>query len=259
MDHLQEQEDNIKGSHHFKHMDKEPEEKEAIQITVEDLGIVNSSFTLLEEEQLIPRSNAAHSASSVSGCPRALRKKRLKPPCSLLNQPQVKLAVTNTSRDDNDDEVREDILLFESGTNSMATSGSLLTQPVINLIPPTPSDVADDGQFFDVTSEERLVPTPGGDGSLTADESYEEKVEKVGAEESTEAGVAAILVSAESAVEPGDGQNGQSGDKRVIWSDKDRDEENAKPGFLRSTCQVVPLPQHVLKSESLSPVLLMFC
>lgn len=249
-DPLQEQE-KINGGPHNPHMDQQGSgEKEAIQITVEDLGIVNTSFSLFEEDPLTPRSSMVRSASSVSACPRALKKKRLKPLSSLPIQPQSEQAITSTSGED-DEEEEEDPLLFESGTASTPVSGSLLTPPVINLIPPTPSDVVDDDQFFDINSEESVTHTSGSEGSFAAgdQESYEEKMESVEPEESKE-GFSKNQVGADSAAKPEEGISDPFGEEKEAVPTKEGDKEKSKPRFIRNAYQVAPLPEYPQKSES---------
>lgn len=251
-DPLQGQERKIDGGPLHPALDQQgPGEREAIQITVEDLGIVNTSFSLFEEEPLTPRNNTARSASSVSACPRALQKKRLQHLSSLPVQPPAKQAIISTSEEDNE-EGEEDPFLFEIDTDSTPASESLLTPPVINLIPPTPSDVVDDDQFFDVNSEESMMHTSGSDGSVAAgdQESYEEKMESVGTEESKEGPTLADSdVGVDIAPEPEDGMNDQCGVERDAMPTVDEDEEESKIRFLRSAYQVAPLPQYPQKSE----------
>lgn len=252
-DPLQEQEKEINGGPQHPHVDQWGScEKEAIQITVEDLGIVNTGFSLFEEDPLTPRNSAARSASSVSACSRALKKKRLKPLSSLPIQPRAESAVTSTSGED-DEEEEEDPLLLERAIDSAPASGSLLTPPVINLIPPTPSDVVDDDQFFDVNSEESVAHTSGSDGSFAAgdQESYEEKMESTEAEESTEEFTQAENeVSADSAAEPEEGLSDQLGEEREAVPTKEGGKVKTRPRFLRSAYQVAPLPEYPQKSES---------
>ncbi len=251
-DPLQEQERKINGGPQHPHLDQRGSgEREAIQITVEDLGIVNSSFSLFEEDPVTSRNNMARSVSSVSACPRALKKRRLKPLSSLPIQPQAKPAIVSTSGEDEEEE-EEDPLLFESGTDSTAASGSLLTPPAINLIPPTPSDVADDDQFFDINSEESVAHTSASDGSFAAgdQDSYEEKMESVEAEESTEEiTLAERKVSADSAAEPEEGLSDQFGEEREAVPTKEEDKEKTNR-FLRSAYKVAPLPEYPQISES---------
>lgn len=249
-DSLQGQERKINSGPQDPHLDQRGSgEMQAIQITVEDLGIVNSSFSLFEEDLLTPGTGMACSASSVCACTRALKKKRLKPLSSLPIQ--AKMAATCTSVED-DEEEEEDTLLFGSGTNSTAASGSLLTQPVINLIPPTPSDVADDDQFFDINSEESVAHTSGSDGSFAAgdEDSYKEKTERVETEESSEEfTVAESKVSADGAATE-EGQSDQLGEDKEPMPTEVGDKEKTKPRFLRSIYQVAPLPECSQKSES---------
>lgn len=249
-DPLQQQEKKINGGPQHPCLDQRGSgEREAIQITVEDLGIVNASFSLFEDDPLTSRSSMARLASSVSACPRALKKKRLKPLSSLPIECQ---AITSTSGED-DEEEEEDSLLFESGTESTPASGSLLTPPVINLIPPTPSDVVDDDQFFDINSEESVAHTSGSDGSFAASdqESYEGKMESVEAEESTEVfTLAENKVSADDVAEPEEGPSDESGAEREAVTTREGDKEKIKSWFLRCAYQVAPLPEHPQKSES---------
>lgn len=251
-DPLQEQERKINGGPPHPYLDQRGSgEREAIQITVEDLGIFNTSFSLFEEDPVTSRNSTARSASSVSACPRALKKKRLKPLSSLPVLPQAKPAVTCTSGED-DEEEEGDPLLVSSNANSAAASGSLLTRPAINLIPPTPSDVADDDQFFDVNSEESVAHTSGSDVSFAADEqeSYEEKMDRVEAAEPTgELTLAENTVSADSADEPEESLKDQSGDEGEAVPTKERGGETTEPTLLSSTCQVAPLPECPQKSE----------
>ncbi|XP_040906337.1 uncharacterized protein LOC121189923 [Toxotes jaculatrix] len=246
-DPLQEQEMKINGGPQHPRLDQRGSgEKEAIQITVEDLGIVNTGFSLLDEDPLTPRNSMARSASSVSACPRALKKRRLKPLSSLPIRPQAEPAIASTSRED-DEEEEEDPLLYESGTDSTLASGSLLTPPVINLIPPTPSDVVDDDQFFDINSEESVAHTSGSDGSFAAgdQESYEEETESVEAKESKEGpALAENGLGADGAAEPEKGLSDQFGEEREVVENKEEDKEETKPRFLRSAYQVAPLPEN---------------
>ncbi|KAM7385809.1 hypothetical protein PAMP_001865 [Pampus punctatissimus] len=244
-DPLQEQERKTNGGPQHLHMDQQGSgEKEVIQITVEDLGIVNTSFSLFEEEPLTPRNSTARSASSVSACPRALKKKQLKPLSSLPIQPQSEHAINSTSGED-DEEEEEDPLLFKSGTDSTPASGSLLTPPVINLIPPTPSDVVDDDQFFDIISEESVAHTSGSEGSFAAgdQESYEEKMEPQDSKE----GFSENQVCADRAAKPEEGVSVQFGEESEDVPNKEGEKEKSKLRFLRSAFQVAPLPEYPLK------------
>ncbi|XP_034465310.1 uncharacterized protein LOC117775875 isoform X1 [Hippoglossus hippoglossus] len=242
-DSLREQEMKINGGPQHPHLDQRGSgEKEAIQITVEDLGIVNTSFSLLDEDPLTSRNSMARSASSVSVCPRALKKKGLKPLSSLPIQLQSEPAVASTSGED-DEEDEEDPLLYDSGTDSTPASGSLLTPPVINLIPPSPSDVVDDDQFFDINSEESVAHTSGCDGSFAAgdQESYEEKMESVEAEEPNEGlPVDENKVGLDNPAEPEEGPSGRFEEEGESVPTK----EETKTRILRSAYQVAPLPEY---------------
>ncbi|KAM4591031.1 uncharacterized protein PAE49_013904 [Odontesthes bonariensis] len=248
---LQEQEKINEGSLH-QHPDKWGSgEREPIQITVEDLGIVNVSFSLLDEDPLTPKNSMACSASSVSACPRALKKKkRLKPLSSLPLQPEVQ--PTSTPSDGEDAEEEEDYyLLFESGTDSTPASEGLLTPPMINLIPPTPSDVVDDDQFFDNNSDESVAYTSGSDGSSAAGDqgTCEEKMESVEAEESAEGCILAeSKASPDSKIEREEGQSDVLGELREAVPTGKEDKEKMKPRFLLSAYQVAPLPECPNKS-----------
>ncbi|XP_035848416.1 uncharacterized protein LOC116051362 [Sander lucioperca] len=249
-DTLQEQEKKMNAGPQHPHLDQEESgEREAIQITVEDLGIVNTSFTLFEEDPVTSRNTMARSASSVSACRRVLKKQRLKPLSSLPIESQAQPAITSTSGED-DEEEEENPLLFVSGTDGTPSCDSLLTPPVIKLIPPTPSEVVDDDQFFDRNSEESVAHTSGSDGSFAAgdQESYEEKMESVEAEESTEEFARAEnKVSADYAAEPEEDPSDECGEEREAVTAKEGDEEKKKPSFLRCAYQVAPLPKYPQK------------
>lgn len=250
-DPLQEQEKKINRGPQQLHLDKWGSgKKESIQITVEDLGIVNSSFILSEEEPLTQRNSVARSASSVSASQGAQKKRRLKPLVSLPLQLQAELTVTSTTREDGEIE-EEELLLFESSTDSTAASGSLLTPPVINLIPPTPSAVVDDDQFFDNNSEESEAHTSGSDGSFA-----EEKTDSVQTEDSKDGfTVTDARVGADSASESEKGPRDEFIDEREAVPTKDGDNGKAKLRFLRGTYQVAPLPEYSHKSESNSIII----
>lgn len=244
------QEGRMNGGPHRPHLDQKASgEMEAIQITVEDLGIDNSGFCLSEEEALTPGKAVARSASSVSACTRALKKKRrLKPLSSLPLQPQVNPTITCTSgEDDEEEEEEEDPLLFACGGSSSSASGGLLTRPVINLIPPTPSDTADDDQFFDVNSEESVAHTSGSDGSVAAGdhESYDESVQAAG---STEEELDRSAVSTDASAEPDKGL--EDGSEEEPDSEATPETDKTKPRSLCSVYHVAPLPEHPQKSES---------
>ncbi|KAG7230029.1 hypothetical protein INR49_009749 [Caranx melampygus] len=231
----------INGGPRYPHLDQQGSgEKEAIQITVEDLGIVNTGFSLLDEGPLTQRNGTARSGSSVSACTRALIKKRLKPLSSLPLQLEAKPA---TREDDDEDE--EDPLLYESDSHS--TSG-LLATPVINLIPPTPSDVVDEDQFFDINSEDSVVHTSSSDGGFAAgeQESYEEKIESVEAKESND-GFTIVENRNDGAADKG--LRDQFGEEREAGLSKEENKEKTIPWFLRSAYQVAPLPEYPRRND----------
>lgn len=241
-DPLQEQEMKINGGPQHPHLDQQGSgEKEAIQITVEDLGIVNTGFSLLDEGPLTQRNSMARSGSSASACTRALIKKRLKPLSSLPLQLEAKPA---TREDDDEDE--EDPLLYESDSHS---TSDLLATPVINLIPPTPSDVVDDDQFFDINSEESVAHTSSSDGGFAAgeQESYEEtKIESVAAEESNK-GFTIVENRDDGAADKG--LSDQGGEEKEAEPSKEENKKKTIPWFLRSAYQVAPLPEYTWRSE----------
>lgn len=252
-DPLQEQEKKINRGPQRLHLDKWGSgEKEPIQITVEDLGIVNSSFIPSEEDPLTQRNSVARSVSSVSACQRAQKKKGLKPLVSLPLQFQAEPTITSTSRGDDEIE-EEELLLFDGGTDTTAASGSLLTPPVINLIPPTPSDVVDEDQFFDNNSEESVAHTSSSDGSFAPGDqgSYEEKTESAQAEDSKDRfTVTDTEIGADSAFEPEKGPRDMFRKEREAVPTKDGDIGKAKLRLLRGAYQVAPLPEYSRKSES---------
>lgn len=255
MDPLQDQDVANKAVSQHPHLDEQgPGEKETIQVIVEDVGIVNTGFSLLNEEP--PRSSVARSASSVSACPQALKKRRLKPLSSLPQDPPL----ITSSTGDGDEDKEEDMLLKKSNsTDSTAASGSLLSQPAIHLIPPTPSDVADDGQFFDVNLEEGVERISSRDGDCAAGDGEScEEGEKVEAEE-----LPKELTLAESSDDGTDDEapneldevlNDRFGEEGEAQPTEIREEERKKPRFSRSPHQVASLPEHPRKSESVSSV-----
>lgn len=208
---------------------------EAIQISVEDLGTVNCSFSLLEEDHLTLRSSGARSATSMTVSPRPLRKKQLQPLPSLTVLPQANVDIT-TAAGETDEEERE-----EMSIDNPEASGSLLEQPVINLIPPTPAAVADRARFFDGNLEGSVEPGPErskSPGGMTHNVAVRVSKEESKVAE-TQAGVA---VEAESGERP-------NVEERDTLTNKEEDKDEAKSGLLRSACHVVSLHQHPLKSE----------
>lgn len=243
-DPLQEQEKKINGGPlHLPSDQRGSGEKEAIQITVEDLGIVNAGFSLLDEDFLTPRNNMGRSASSVSACPRALKKKRLKPLSSLPLPSQTELEHASSAGED-DEQEDDDTLQLESGTDS------LLASPVINLIPPTPSDVIDDDQFFDISSEGSVANTSDERCAGADQESWEERMESV--EEPKEGRILAERkATADCEAEPEDVWRDEPGEQREAVLIKNEEKEKTKSDeFLRSAYHVAPLPEHPQRSES---------
>ncbi|XP_049591403.1 uncharacterized protein [Syngnathus scovelli] len=214
-------------------------DKETIHITVEDLGIVNSSFDLFDEEPGTPKNNVGRSSSSVSACPRALKKKRLQHLSSLPLQPQARQAsIPNSWEENEDEEEEEDHFLFGSGNDSTPASGSLSVYCEINLIPPTPSDVVDDDQFFDMNSEESMPYTPESDGCFAAGD-YEENVKT---EETT---LGLTMTESEMIVADSEDKRHQLAQQRETIKDNDGDEQ--KTIRLSRVYQVDPLPVLLLK------------
>lgn len=223
---------------------QELEEKRAIQITVEDLGTDNCSFSLLKEDHLTLKSSAAHLASSMSVSPRPLRKKQLQPLPSLRVQLQASIDITTTIGQA-DEEEQEEMVALEHCTNKTGASGSLVEQPVFNLISPISAAGADGDHFFDGDLERIVEPAPetskssGGNNQNVAGNWSEKKNTLAETQPNVDPGT-----------EPGAGRNAE---ERASLTNKEEDKENAQSGFLHRACQVVPLRQHPQKSES--PVL----
>ncbi|CAM4726076.1 unnamed protein product [Leuciscus chuanchicus] len=153
-------------------------DEENLHVVVEDLGIDNPGFSLAEVKRYGPpqQITIGRSVSSVSVCQRAALKKKLAPLSSLPFQSRV---IQN-----NEDDSAVDYLLYGSDSINVE-DGGLLTPPVINLIPPTPSDVIDDDQFFDINSEEEsMQQTSGSEGvdsigsAATGEQESEEDVDQ---------------------------------------------------------------------------------
>lgn len=219
---------------------QESGEKAAIQIIADDLGTVNCSFSLQEEDHLNLRSGEGHSAGSMSVSPRPLRKKQPQPfPVQL----QANVDITDATAE-TDEEERKKTMVFECCTDDAAPSGSFLEQPFIHLIPPTPAAVAEEDKFFD------------GNNVDPAPESFKSsglKTLSVALERGTMGGN--LLAEADIGAEPGERRNVE---KTETLTNKEDDKEKAKSGLLRSACKVVPLHQHPLRSESPALVSLKF-
>ncbi|XP_067277821.1 uncharacterized protein [Pseudorasbora parva] len=203
-------------------------DEESVHIVVEDLGIDNPGFSLIEGKRCGPPQQFAigRSASSASVCQRAALKKKLAPLSSLPFQTRV---IQNV-----EDDSANDSLLYGSGSTNFG-DGGLLTPPVINLIPPTPSDVIDDDQFFDINSEEEsLQQTSGSEGvdsigsAATGEQESEEDVVSEGNRETKNEDHPQVEPQEEETTKK------NSVDKSIIH-------------FLRSSFQVPPLPEYPRK------------
>lgn len=211
---------------------QESGEKEALHFTADDLGTVNCSFSLQEEDYLNPRSGEGRSAGSMSVSPRPLRKKQPQP---FLVQPQANVDITDATGE-TDEEKRKKTMVYECCTDDATASRRLLEQPFIHLIPPTPAAVAEEDKFFegnDVDPAPESFKSSGGKTLSVA----------------LEGGTMGENILAEAAIgaEPGERRNVE---KKETLTNKEEDKEKAKSGLLRNACQVVPLHQHPLRSES---------
>lgn len=114
--------------------------EQGVRITVENPGRVNVGFSLLDEEPPKRR------ASPLRICTPALRKKRAKPPRSLSQD----VLLIGSSGDDGDEEEENQV---ENGSllTGSAEACALLARPALHLIPPTPSFVAGEVEFFNVS------------------------------------------------------------------------------------------------------------
>lgn len=209
-------------------------DEESVHIVVEDLGIDNPGFSLVEVERCGPPQpiTIGRSASSVSVCQRAALKKKLAPLSSLPFQPRV------IQTNENDSAL--DSLLYGSSSTNVG-DGGLLTPPVINLIPPTPSDVIDDDQFFDINSEEEsLQQTSGSEGvdsigsAATGEQESEEDVD--------------LDVESEGNREIKDEEHPQE-EPQEEETTKKNSVDKSTIHFLRSSFQVPLLPEYPRKSK----------
>ncbi|KAL2083303.1 hypothetical protein ACEWY4_021076 [Coilia grayii] len=246
------------------------EEVGNVHIIVEDLGLVNPTFTLsLEDNEEqdaggpTPRCALARLASSVSVSQWVTQKKmKLAPLSSLPLQPSVAQGSLNGE---------EDSLLFDAITASPTSDGSLLTPPVINLIPPTPSDVdaIDDDQFFDINSEEDSVALMSGSEGVdsvcslaTAELDAADDKEGTRKDRDMEGKMEADDVvedcpSSPPATETNEAQEEISAAATTAMGKKHK--EKLMQNFLRSTFQVAPLPDYPRKrSLSIGISLLQF-
>ena len=227
---------------------QESGKKETIQITLEDLGTDNCTFSLLEEDHLSPRSSAAHSASSVSVGPRPLRKKQLQRLPSLQVQPQASINISTTTgraEEDEQEDEQGEMMALEYCTDTTGASGSHLAQPAINLIPPTPAAGAHGDHFFvgnmkgGVEAAAQSSRSSGGKNQIVAVSGSEE--ENTLAETQT-------IVDIEA--EPGVRRKVSFAEERNALTNKGANKEKVQTGRLHSTCQMVSLHQHPQKSES---------
>ncbi|KAL0178233.1 hypothetical protein M9458_027127, partial [Cirrhinus mrigala] len=207
-------------------------DEENVHIVVEELGIDNPGFSLAEVERCGPpqQITMGRSASSVSVCQRAALKKKLAPLASL---PLQSRAIQN-----NEDDSTVDSLLYGSSSTNVG-DGGLLTPPVINLIPPTPSDVIDDDQFFDINSEEEsLQQTSGSEGvdSISSAAMGEQESEDDVAQDVESEGNLKIKDEEHPQVET---QEEETAKKKSI--------DKSTIHFLRSTFHVPPLPEYPRK------------
>ncbi|KAK2896917.1 hypothetical protein Q8A67_011405 [Cirrhinus molitorella] len=170
------------------------------------------------------------SASSVSMCQRAALKKKLAPLSSLPLQSRVIQS--------NEDDSTVDSLLYGSSSTNIE-DGGLLTPPVINLIPPTPSDVIDDDQFFDINSEEEsLQQTSGSEGvdslgsAAMGEQESEEDVDQD--------------VESEGNLDTKDEEH-QQVEPQEEETTKKKNIDKSTIHFLRSTFHVPPLPEYPRK------------
>lgn len=211
-------------------------DEENIHIVVENLGIDNPGFSLSEVEHCGPpqQITMGRSASSVSMCQRAALKKKLAPLSSL---PLQSIAIQNS-----EDESTVESLLYGSGSTNIG-DGGFLTPPVINLIPPTPSDVIDDDQFFDINSEEEsLQQTSGSEGvdsigsaAMGEQESEEEDQD----------------LESEGNHKTKDEEHPQEEPTEEETAKKKKSIDKSTIHFLRSTFHVPPLPEYPRKSKRL--------
>lgn len=216
--------------------ERESGEKNVVHITVEDLGIDNTSFSLGDEDPLTPRKSTARSFSSSSLCSRGPKKKGLKILSALVVQPEVLPTAAISSKQG--DEAEE-----ENGVDGTSGSGDFLTAPIINLIPPTPSNVVDDGRFFDSNIDECVSHSSESDGRSVADSqdtncSVETEVSKNGfrlAEGSVE--------TTENKPSEGGGLSHEFGDQGESVHHKQLDKDKSGRGFLSNVYKVAPLPE----------------
>ncbi|MEQ2206307.1 hypothetical protein XENOCAPTIV_027548 [Xenoophorus captivus] len=232
------------------HLDKWASgEKNVVHITVEDLGIDNTGFSLGDEDLLTLRNSTIHSFTSASACSRALKKKGLDALSSLVIQPQVQpiAAISNKQGDEAEGEFQ---FVSENGADGTSGSGGLLTAPIINLIPPTPFNILD-GRFFDINLDECVAHSSASNGrSAAADQ---DKNGSVGTEESKKGFTLdeGSIENAESKPNSGSGLSDEFGDQGESVHHKKLDKEISGAKLLLSAFKVAPLPEIPKKRESI--------
>ncbi|XP_064799672.1 uncharacterized protein LOC135518426 [Oncorhynchus masou masou] len=173
----------------------------------------------------------------------------------------------------------EDSILFDTPGGS--GTGSLLTPPVINLIPPTPSDVIDEDQFFDdiISDEESVAHTyeTGSDGSSNTagdreeeeeEEEEEDRMEDLDQKPEEEGTKRDEETQERQMVDGSKGHLGEPDQEVLLQAPAPEREgevraaeekERPKPSFLCSAYQVAPLPEYPRKRSFNSSInLLLF-
>ncbi|XP_038123463.1 uncharacterized protein LOC119771504 isoform X2 [Cyprinodon tularosa] len=216
------------------HLDEQGSgEKNVVHITVEDLGIDNSSFSLRDEDPLTLRNSMAHSFSSASACSRALKKKGPTALSTLVLKPQAEPSAAIGYKQGNEagEQFQPVSKNYPDGTSG---SGGLLTTPIINLIPPTPSNIVDNGRFFDSNLDECVSHSSGSDRRSPAgdqDTSCSEETEE------SEKGFT-LAENAESNL-----NSDELEDRKESVVPRNLDKERSRPGFLSNAFKVPPLPK----------------
>ncbi|KAI4884699.1 hypothetical protein NFI96_014123 [Prochilodus magdalenae] len=233
--------DSCLRSEHNEENDSTGGDGENVHIVVEDLGLDNPNFTLPEMEDYVhaQRTVMGRSASSVSSCQRAVQKRKLAP----LSSMPLQSSTTQNNLNSDEYDFAVDSLFSRTGSVSVSASeGGLLTPPVINLIPPTPSDVIDDDQFFDTNSEEESVThTSGSEGMDSMGSVAPGEQESEEEDEKTNQGVAPDEMNPEVKAKH------ECADVDLKETTIEAKEEKNKMNFLRSYYQVPPLPEYPRK------------
>lgn len=216
-------------------------EKNALRITGEDLGIVNGSFSLWDEDPVTPENIAASSFGSET----TWERKQLQDLSSLAVQPQVQLTTTQSVKKGGEGE--EEVQLFESGTVDAPGSGILLTTPVIHLIPPTPCNITVGNQFFDGNLEESMTHACGNECLAPGDE--EKRIVTIAEEPSAGCTPAEVITAEVESESKHKGRSEELGEQNEAEALKKWDKDKFKPKFSWSSDQGVPLPFRTKKSE----------